>query len=60
MDGGGSEASAEGRGEEGAYCAAVAGGDDDDAEMDRGGIADGRLDARVEFAVQAAAEAEVR
>jgi len=60
VDGGGSEAAAEGRHEEGAYCAAVAGGDDDDAEMDREGVADEGLDARVGFAVQAAAKAEVR
>src|SRR5205823_10258768 len=47
VDGAGPEASTEGRREEGAYCAAVAGGDDNDAEMDRGGVADGCLDARV-------------
>ncbi len=41
VDGGGSEASAEGRREEGAHCAAVAGGDGDDVEMDRRGVADG-------------------
>ena len=39
---------------------AVAAGDDDDAQMDRGGVADGSLDARIEFAIQATAEAEVR
>ena len=60
MNGGGSEAAAEGRREESAYSAAVAGGDDDDAQMDRGGVADGSLDARIEFAIQATAEAEVR
>src|SRR5207302_4039038 len=48
MEGGRPEASAQGRREQGAHCAAVAGGDDDDAEMDRGGVADGCLDARVE------------
>jgi len=60
MEGGGPEASAQGRREQGAHCAAVAGGDGDEAEMDRGGVADGCLDARVESAVQAASEAEMR
>src|ERR1043165_7685863 len=36
------------------------GGDDDDAQMDRGGVADGSLDARIEFPIQATAEAEAR
>ena len=47
-------------GEEGTYCATVAGADEEDAEMDRGGVAGECLDARVEFAFQAAAEAEVK
>jgi len=56
VDGGGPEGSAERRRKEGAPCAAVAGGDDGDAEMDRGRIADGDLDTRVEFTVEASAE----
>jgi len=56
VDGGGPEGSAKRRCKEGAHCAAAADGDDDDAEIDRGGVADGDLDTRVEFAIQAAAE----
>jgi len=56
VDGGRPKGSAERRRKEGAHHAAVAGGDDNDAELDRGGVADGELDTRVEFTVQAAAE----
>ncbi len=59
MGDGGPEASGDGRGEEGVQCAAVAGRDDDEAELDCGGIADARLDACVEFGVQATAEQDV-
>ena len=43
------EAAAEGGWEEGGHRAAIAGGDDDDLEVDCGGITDGSLDARFQF-----------
>ena len=59
-DGGGPEVSAKRRRKESAHFAAVAVGDDDVAEMDRGRVADGDLDTSVECAFQAGETLAVR